>query len=186
MKAVGYGPGDAMMAVPRRYAGMNVHRERSGDRGSWNTALHTPEPGAVYVVDEQFLYVTDERGRVEHVEGWLGHDEGTVTDAGRVRPAAGAAGSSWRLEIGEGGHLVATKVSGGRPGTDIVAMTRKLDGARSANWRTMESEWAALRRRGEQVHATIDVDYTGRSRRANFFQVSYRHQGREYIREFDR
>lgn len=183
MKAVGYGPRDALMAVPRRYAGMSVHRERSGDRGSWDTALHTPEASAVYVVDEQLLYVTDERGRVEHVEGWLGHDEGTVTDAGRVRSPSG---SSWRLEIDEGGHLVATKVSGGRPGTDIVAMARKLDGARSANWRTMESEWVDLRRRGEQLHATIDVDYTGRSTRANFFQVSYRHEGREYIREFDR
>lgn len=186
MTAVGYGPGDAKVVVPRRYAGMSVHRERSGERGSWNTARHTPEPNAVYVVDEQFLYATDARGRVEHVEGWLGHDEGTVGDVGRAARPSRATGSSWRLEIDEGGHLVATKVSGGRSGTDIIAMARKLDRSRSDNWRTMEDGWVDLRRRGEQVHATIDVDYTGRSRRPNFFQVSYRHQGREYIREFDR
>lgn len=187
MTAVGYGPGDAKMVVPRRYAGMSVHRERSGDRGSWNTALHTPEPNTVYVVDERVLYVTDDQGRVEHVEGWLGYEERSVEVARRSRNSyrQGRAGGSWRLEIDDGGHLVATKLKGPGEAINIVAMARRLNRAGQDNWWSMERTWIDLRRRGEQVHARIDIEYTGESERPSLFGIVHRHGGTTHFEEFE-
>ncbi|TWD82559.1 DNA/RNA non-specific endonuclease [Kribbella amoyensis] len=179
VQAVGYGPRDVPQA-PERYAGLVVHKETSGRGERWNDQLMQPEPSAVYVVDERYLYVTDKAGRVTHAEGWLGWLPSAENDERRNLQAQREAGEPYRQREDDGGHLFATSLDGPGEAINLTAQSRTQNQAvkGSDNWRRMEESWQALRAAGIQVHASIDVRYAdASSRRPSARAVIDRHEG---------
>ncbi|MGW1342720.1 DNA/RNA non-specific endonuclease [Kribbella sp. NPDC002412] len=180
VRAVGYGPGDVVQ-VPERYAGLVLHKEQSGRADRWNDRLMAPEPSAVYVVDDRYLYATDKAGRVTHAEGWLGWLPSKENDERRNLSAQRAAGEPDRQRNDDGGHLFGTAFDGPGEAVNLTAQSRNQNQAvkGSDNWRRMEESWQALRAAGIQVHATIDVRYPdGITRRPSARAVVDRHDGR--------
>ncbi|MEU4191948.1 DNA/RNA non-specific endonuclease [Kribbella sp. NPDC026611] len=180
VRAVGYGPDDVPQ-VPARYAGMPVHKETSGRADVWNPRLMDPQPSAVYVVDERYVYVTDPVGRVEHAEGWLGWLSAEENVERRNLEAQLEAGEPDRQASDDGGHLFATKFDGPGESVNLTAQSRTQNRAvkDSSNWRRMEESWQALRAAGIQVHAAIDVTHPNlRTRRPSKRTVVSRSDGK--------
>jgi DNA/RNA non-specific endonuclease len=179
VRAVGYGPDDVPV-VPERYAGLPVHKEQSGRVDHWNVRLMNPDPSAVYVVDERYVYVTDDRGRVTHTEGWLGWLPKEQNGERRNLDAQLEAGEADREATDDGGHLVATKFEGPGEAINLTAQSQQQNRAvkGSQNWRRLEESWQALRVAGIQVHAAIDVKHPNRtSRRPSSRTVIDHHEG---------
>jgi hypothetical protein len=188
VRAVGYGPDDVPV-VPEKYVGLPVHKEQSGRDGHWNTRLMAPEPAAVYVVDERYVYVTDDHGRVAHAEGWLGWLPAKENDERRNLEAQREAGEPDRQRTDDGGHLFATSFDGPGESINLTAQSRSQNRAvkGSDNWRRMEESWQALRASGVQVHAAIDVQHpNGTTRRPSSRTVVARHEGRRSPRSIFR
>ncbi|WP_350275474.1 DNA/RNA non-specific endonuclease [Kribbella sp. HUAS MG21] len=180
VRAVGYGPDDVPVA-PEKYAGLPVHKERSGHVDGWNPDLMDPEPSAVYVVDDRYLYVTDEHARVTHAEGWLGWLPSKDNEDRRNLDAQRDAGKPDRQRTDDGGHLFGTVFDGPGESINITAQSRSqnqaVKGVRD-NWRRMEESWQAMRAAGVQVHAAIDVKHpNGTTRRPSSRTVVDRHAG---------
>lgn len=183
---VGYGPGERL-EVPDRFRNLPEHQVDSGESGAWRKELNNPKPDSVYVVDDQFMFVTDHAGRVNHVEGWLDYDPRSADELGKVKRNGyqqRVAGREWRLEVDEGGHLIATKFGGPGERINLVPMDRALNGAGKNNWWNLEHRWLGLRKAGHQVHVKIDPEYPGQSKRPEAFDVEFRHDGRLEQREF--
>ncbi|MET9271546.1 DNA/RNA non-specific endonuclease [Kribbella sp. NPDC003557] len=179
VRAVGYGPDDVPV-VPERYARLPVHKEESGHIGDWNNSLMEPEPSAVYVVDERYLYVTDDHGRVSHAEGWLGRLPTAENDERRNVEAQREAGVPDRQRTDDGGHLFATVFDGPGESINLTAQSQEQNRAvrGSENWRRMEQTWQAMRVAGVQVHAAIDVKHAnGTTLRPSSRTVVSRSQG---------
>lgn len=177
---MGYGPEDVVQ-VPERYADLTVHKEKSGRAARWNDDLMAPEPSSVYVVDDRYLYATDQAGRVTHAEGWLGWLPSKENDERRNLGAQREAGEPDRQRNDDGGHLFATSFDGPGEAINLTAQSRTQNQAvkGSDNWRRMEESWQALRAAGIQVHASIDVRYDdGTTRRPSARAVVDRHDGR--------
>jgi hypothetical protein len=180
VRDVGYGPGDVPV-VPEQYAGLAVHKEQSGRDGQWNERLMEPEPSSVYIVDERYIYVTDEHSRVAHAEGWLGWLPSEENGERRNLEAQLDAGRPDREYTDDGGHLFATSLDGPGESINLTAQSRSQNRAvkGSQNWRRMEESWHALRVSGVQVHATIDLEHAdGTTRRPSSRTVVALHQGR--------
>lgn len=180
VRDVGYGPGDVPV-VPEEYAGLPVHKERSGRDEQWNERLMNPEPSAVYIVDERYLYVTDAEGRVKHAEGWLGWLPHEQNEERRNLDAQRDAGKPDREREDDGGHLFGTSFGGPGESINLTAQSRTQNQAvkGSDNWRRMEQAWQAMRAAGIQVHATIDVAHPNRTtRRPSSRTVVALHDGR--------
>lgn len=179
VRAVGYGPDDEP-AVPERYAGLPVHREKSGRKDFWNANLRDPQPNSVYIVDNRYLFVTDAAGRVKHAQGWLGRLPSAQNAERRNLYAQRQAGKPDRERTDDGGHLFGTAFDG--PGEDInmTAQPRKDNQMRknSNNWRRMEDALLAKRVAGIQVHAKIEVRFPDATTpRPSARSIVVRHEG---------
>jgi filamentous hemagglutinin len=95
---------------------------------------------------------------------------GNATATSRVSP-----GREYRLEIDQGGHLVATRFGGPGEGINLVPMSRELNGAGQNNWYAMESDWAKTLDTDPppEIKVKIDLDYPGGSKRPESFTVGY-------------
>jgi DNA/RNA non-specific endonuclease len=179
VRAVGYGPGDVPQ-VPEKFAGRPVHKEKSGRADHWNDHLTAPEPSVVYIVDDRYLYATDDVGRVTHAEGWLGWLPSKDNDDRRNLDAQLEAGEADRQRDDDGGHLFGTVFDGPGESINLTAQSQAQNRAvkGSNNWRRMEQAWQALRAAGIPVHAAIDVKHpNGSSRRPSSRTVVDRHEG---------
>ncbi|TCC24616.1 DNA/RNA non-specific endonuclease [Kribbella speibonae] len=188
VRAVGYGPDDVPV-VPEKYAGLPVHKEQSGRAGHWNADLMKPEPSAVYVVDDRYLYATDKSGRVTHAEGWLGWLPAEENDERRNLTAQREAGEPDRQPTDDGGHLFATVFDGPGESINVTAQSQEQNRAQagSKNWRAMEQTWQAMRASGIQVHAAIDVRHANRTTdRPSSRTVVDRHDGKHSPRRIFR
>jgi DNA/RNA non-specific endonuclease len=165
VREVGYGPDDVPV-VPDRYAGLPVLKEKSGRADHWNPRLMSPEPSVVYLVDDRYLYVTDDHARVKHAEGWLGWVPVAKDEDRRNAEAQLEAGEPDRQPNDDGGHLFATKFEGPGESLNLTAQSREQNRMIKdvpSNWRRLEDTWQALRASGIQVHASIDVKHPNRS-----------------------
>ncbi|MFF0267545.1 DNA/RNA non-specific endonuclease [Kribbella sp. NPDC004536] len=164
VRVVGYGPDDEPV-VPDKYADLPVHKEKSGHGDDWNAALMDPEPSSVYIVDERYLYVTDEHARVTHAEGWLGWLPSADNEDRRNLEAQRDAGKPDRQRTDQGGHLFGTSFDGPGESINLTAQSQNQNQAVKGvtdNWRRMEEGWQAMRAAGVQVHAAIDVQHPNR------------------------
>ncbi|MFC6159871.1 DNA/RNA non-specific endonuclease [Kribbella jiaozuonensis] len=188
VRAVGYGPDDVPV-VPAKYADRPLYKEDSGRAELWNPRLMDPQPSAVYLVDERYLYVTDDVGRVVHAEGWLGWLPKDENADRRNLDAQLEAGEADRQPTDDGGHVFATKFEGPGESINLTAQSRSQNRAvkGSENWRRMEESWQALRASGIQVHAAIDLKHpNGTSRRPSSRTVIDHHEGKRSPRRIFR
>ena len=166
--------------VPAQYADLGEPRRLdSGGKGSWVTELNRPEPNRVYIVDDRHLFVTDDSTRVTHAETTL-----DTTPGDRNTYQQGKAGGAYRLELDQGGHLVATQFGGPGERINLVAMDRALNGAGKDNWYAMENSWRDRLQANPdtRIDVTIDIDYPGASTRPDQFRVQYSVDGGEPVR----
>ncbi|AZI58823.1 hypothetical protein EH165_12430 [Nakamurella antarctica] len=114
-----------------------VVRTQSGGKGGWNKELYTPKPNTTYIVDNKFVYHTDDLGRVRDSSAKL--DE---LVAGARHPGQ------------------QTKAGG-----DDRAMKASLNGGGKGQYGDMEREWADAIRQGKSVEVSVKVNYDGASLR---------------------
>ena len=158
--------------VAARFPDKTPHIETSGQRGSWNKALHTPAPDSVYVVDGRNVYVTDHLGRVEHVEARWDPTPAAQAELNRNTYQQGVAGRADRLPDDVGGHLAGAAGGGAGEGINIVALDKFVNGA-SGDYGKMEKEIRSIVRDvpGVQVDLVIDLAYPHTSVRPEVLRV---------------
>ena len=155
------------------------YEAHSGHKGSWNSALNTPEKGASYTVHSgksTFNYRTDSLGRVEMAEGNLslratGTNGKSQNTYYRNRNQQSCAGNCYRAKDDHGGHLFAIMFDGPGEGINIVAMNGKLNGYGGA-WYNMEMKWKDILENGGSVHVKIEPVYSKGSKRPDGFKIT--------------
>ncbi|XVQ12477.1 DNA/RNA non-specific endonuclease [Spirillospora sp. CA-255316] len=192
---VGYGPNDKPK-IPAKYqelldqGKLQLFEETAGKKGSWNRTLNRPQKNAIYIVDDRYLYVTDDRARVTHAEGWLDFDPRKSDDYEERRNSyqQKTSGGKSRLPVDQGGHIFATKHKGPGEKLNLVAMLQRLNGSGRNNWWAMEQHW--MKSRGgvpgepnkgvpptepQPIHASVDIQYPkDGSKRPTRFIVRHR------------
>ncbi|MCB0077994.1 MAG: DNA/RNA non-specific endonuclease, partial [Anaerolineales bacterium] len=126
-----------------------------------------------------YLYQTDDQGRVISVTGQLGAQAHP-----RYPYYERVVGNSGGIATDDGGHLVASRFGGVSEGVNLVPMNAALNRA-GGDWYRMEQRWAAALERGERVEVNIRPIYEGVSDRPARFVVDYWIDGRPFTIEFD-
>lgn len=182
--AVGYGPGETPQ-IPAKYRHLKVEHESGGNRKQgFNDRLRHPEPDRVYLVDD-FLFVTDDHGRVVHAEGWLKWLPASASAKRRDHESQKLAGYEYRQAFDQGGHIVAAKFGGPGEIINIAAQTNTINNSQpnttlENNYGRLEEHWLKLREAGVQVHASFEISYPDQqSLRPDARTVSFRSQGRQ-------
>lgn len=103
-----------------------------------------------YEVNE-YQYETDRHGRISHCEGRLRLEQGKTNTVHQKM-----AGGEDRLDIDDGGHLIARRFGGSEKVDNIVPMNYHLN---RGEYKAMESEWAKLVEEGKTVDVEIDCKY---------------------------
>jgi len=153
-----------------------------GKKGGWNKLLNGKlEPMANYQVGD-YLYKTDELGRVKSVSGEL-----DLSKVDRNTYQQGKAGKIDGIKDGlaadEGGHLIASIFKGPGEQINYAAMDGNLN---KGAWKSMENDWAkALKGEPPQrVEVEINAIYDGNSKRPSAFDVFYEIDGQEEFVSF--
>ncbi|MEL6536177.1 MAG: DNA/RNA non-specific endonuclease, partial [Bacteroidota bacterium] len=138
-----------------------------GAKGRWNQLLNRPPiPSHRYQVDN-YLYETDQYGRVKKVSGNLELRERGRYDYQQGRVVELKDGVSGQ---DEGGHLIANILFG--PGEQINYLPQTATLNKGA-WRNMEREWAKALEEGKNVRVEISPIFEGSSKRPEGFEVDY-------------
>lgn len=103
-----------------------------------------------YEVNE-YQYETDRHGRISHCEGRLRLEQGKTNPVHQKM-----AGGEDRLDVDDGGHLIARRFGGSEKVDNIVPMNYHLN---RGEYKAMESEWARLVEEGKTVDVEIDCKY---------------------------
>ena len=156
----------------------DIVKSKGGSKGSWNDLLNMPPmKNHKYLVDD-YLYETDEIGRVKRVKGSLEDIE-----RGRNEYQQGV---SVELKDGvkgvdDGGHLIANILFG--PGEQINYVPQIVNLNRG-RWKAMEDAWFKARQRGEKVEVEILILYEGTSKRPYKFIVRENVGGKQQVLDF--
>jgi hypothetical protein len=177
-------------------------RLSSGRKGEgWNDELNNPKPSTAYIVDNKFLFVTDELGRTVYVKTVLTRDgmldgvdqrnRGEQLRAGRRRfdsetatfvPLALGDGIEGRGEYDDGGHLIAAQFCGIGEALNVVAQHQNVNRSRTAfpeNW--YAAERAVKTMLTEQPQLAVEwearIVYAPRSVRPERFRLRFQQQG---------
>jgi len=159
----------------------NVIELKPGEKGGWNKELNGKlNPNQKYKVGN-YLYETDDAGRVTKVSGKLDlstRDRNTYqqTKSGK------ADGIKDGLSDDDGGHLVASIFDGAGEQINYAPMNSNLN--RGA-WKKMETKWADALKEGKEVKVDIQPVYEGASKRPVAFDVFYEIDGVEKFKSFD-
>ena len=131
-----------------------------------------PKPSTNYVDSTNGdRYVTDDQGRVQHMEGVYEGDKGV-----RDPKAQREAGGDDRESTDHGGHFK-PHVAGGYGGDfNLSAMDGNLN---QGEYRQMEARLNAEREKGNDVYFQATANYDGDSERPSSYDVSYRIQGQD-------
>lgn len=149
-----------------RYADCPVRSMEAGRKGAWTKELHKPAAKTIYDVDGT-IYVTDAYGRVEHVRAQLIYVEPTEAEKRRNGYQQRVAGRGGRLEIDQGGHLIAVSLGGAGEGINVVAMDRRLNASGRHNWYALERKLLEALKADPPANVRLDV------------QVKYRKRGQK-------
>lgn len=103
-----------------------------------------------YEVNE-YQYETDRHGRISHCEGRLRLESGKTNPVHQQK-----VGGEDRLDIDDGGHLIARRFGGSEKVDNIVPMNYHLN---RGEYKAMETEWAKLVAEGKTVDVEIECKY---------------------------
>lgn len=106
----------------------------------------------------QYMYKTDEAGRIISVDGDLERFTGKRNSYAQSQAGRGdrITAETQPNDPDEGGHLIATIFNGDGHLDNLVAMNRNLN--RGA-WESMEKDWASLLEQGYGVNVSIQIKY---------------------------
>lgn len=153
-----------------------------GSKGSWNKALNSKlMPSHKYKVGE-YLYETDELGRVNRVSGAL---DLTVRDRNTYQQGKSAKENGIKdgLADDDGGHLIASIFDGSGEQINYSPMNSNLN--RGA-WKKMENNWAEALNGTPPKDVKVDIQpiYDGASKRPEAFKVKYWIDGKKRTKFF--
>lgn len=106
----------------------------SGGTGNWNSDLNNPAPDTTYVVDDRFVFTTDEHGRVVETHGVL-----ELGEADRNSYQQTKAGGEDRQPGDQGGHIFGNAFGGPGEALNLLAMSAEANGARE--YGQLEAIW---------------------------------------------
>ncbi|WP_157180988.1 DNA/RNA non-specific endonuclease [Actinopolymorpha alba] len=156
---------------PRNWT-RELNRRRRGTTNSPNW-----EPNTIYRVhngraNSNYVYMTDQHGRVIRAEGQLVLRSG-VRHGGQQGRAGHGAGRGVGNPGDEGGHLFGTQFGGAGEGINMLPQSAQLNSRGRREWYNMEQMWANELRGGNQVHVRINPVYTGPGERPDLYVVEY-------------
>ncbi len=168
--------------LDERYADLPVRSLQPGKKGDWTKELHKPSADTIYDVGGT-TYVTDSRGRVEHIEARLTYVEPAEADLYRNTYQQGIAGKgAGRLSIDQGGHIIAVSLGGAGEGVNLVAMSKDLNGPGRSSWYSMEESWREKLKQeaGTDIRVKIEVEYADDAgKRPKAFRVTWSINGED-------
>lgn len=174
--------GHTARAVSEEYRDYPVQEVTAGQKGAWARELYDLEPNTVYRIDDRHLFVTDDAGRVTHVETELTYRDKATADTYRNNYQQQIAGGEYRLDNDQGGHLVAASLGGPGEPINLVPMDRTLNGSGASSYGALEGTWRDVLKTdpNARVHVTIDLSYPdGVSARPDAFEVEWSVNGGE-------
>lgn len=140
-----------------------------GSKGSWNSVLNGALFGKCDYMVADYVYKTDEQGRIVRVEGelrQLTRDRNTY----QQRRAGEEGGIKDGLARDQGGHLVAAIFDGPGEQINYAPMDANLN---QRSWKRMENKWAKALKEGKIVKVDIRPIYKGDNKRPIAFDVFY-------------
>lgn len=140
-----------------------------GSKGSWNATLNGALFGKCDYMVADYVYKTDEHGRIVRVEGelrQLTRDRNTY----QQRRAGEKGGIKDGLARDQGGHLVAAIFDGPGEQINYAPMDANLN---QGAWKRMENKWAKALGGGKTVKVDIRPIYEGDNKRPTAFDVFY-------------
>lgn len=151
-------------------------RVDSGKKFGWNKTLNNPEADSTYVVNNRFVFVTDDQGRVKEAHGVL-TDEPGHRSGYQQRKAGGVD----RLPGDEGGHIFGRVVGGPGEGINLVAMSKQ---ANRSEYARLEGQWRSLLSERPQpvIETKVVPVFAGDSKRPDSFMVEWTKNGKRQER----
>ncbi|WP_157574627.1 DNA/RNA non-specific endonuclease [Jiangella muralis] len=143
----------------------------SGEGPEHEDIRKSPPPSTVIVVDEAVVYTTDHLGRVILVRATLVKRPPAPRKPYAQRKLAG------KIEMDDGGHLVASVLGGTGDEVNLVPMGRQVNRSQYA---TLEKRWRKVVKAGGTVEVEIVVRY-GAGRRPTYFIVTHGPPGEEPV-----
>ena len=127
-------------------------------------------PNTRYTSAAGYIYTTDEKGRIIHVEA----DPLILKTAKRNEGMQRVVGREDRLSDDDGGHLIASQFFGSGDIDNLVAMCSTVNRS-GGQWYNMENDWADAMKEDppKSVSVVIDVIYSSNSRRPDAFEIAY-------------
>ncbi|WP_372436406.1 DNA/RNA non-specific endonuclease [Vibrio metschnikovii] len=154
-----------------------------GQKGSWNKELNQDlKANHSYLVGD-YLYETDNDGRVKRVSGELNLDK-RDRNTYQQGKSAKIEGIKDGLSDDDGGHLIASIFDGAGEQINYAPMNSNLN--RGA-WKCMENEWAAALKENppKKVKVNIRPVYGEDQKRPSKFIVDYTIDGKPYKKRFN-
>lgn len=149
----------------------------SGIPGKWNKQLNKKlNANSIYKVDD-YIYKTDDLGRVNKVEAKLIYKEKGRNEYQQKKSVSikdGVKGQD------DGGHLIAQIFNG--PGEQINYVPQKSNLNRG-DWKAMENKWAKALKEKKEVHIEINNIFEGESKRPIAQEVKFK-IGKDNYKEF--
>ena len=137
---------------------------RRGKRGQKKLGKDTKYTSSGYE------YETDDSGRITNVSGNL-----RLKPAKRNPYAQRYVGGKFRLNLDDGGHLIASQFDGSGEIDNLVPMNSQINRS-GGRWFHMETKWANALKKGQRVSVAISVQYShnlAKKRRPKRFNVEY-------------
>lgn len=134
-------------------------------------------PNNTYVLNET-QYETDDMGRIVHVEA---HPERTPENP-RDNEAQGKVGGKDRREGDQGGHIIGRDLSGDGGAGNLVPMDSRIN---QSDYKRMENDEKRALDAGAEVKKTVDLEYSGDSKRPDKIKVTLEIDGKKTEYVFD-
>lgn len=153
-----------MVNQVRKLRVKNIVIVDSGKKGAWNKVMNNPEPNAIYKVDGNKTYHTDELTKTTNVSASLSlskNDRNTYQQC-----KSGQCGNPGD----EGGHLNASIFNGPGEKLNLVPMDGNLN---KSAWKKMGNSWANALKDGKKVDVNIQSIYSGSNTRPGRVIVKY-------------
>ncbi len=130
--------------------------------------LKDPPPDYVIVVDEAFVYTTDDIGRVERAQATL-----VLRPPGKRKPYQQRT-LPGKEDDDDAGHLFATSLGGIGDQLNLTPMDRRLN---RSDFASVENEWREAVKANKSVEVTIDLRYRDDGNRPSVLLVTYKIEG---------
>ena len=159
------------------------------DTKTYENMTKTDDNGTIYLKDGKLkpnttyelndnTYTTDDQGRIIHCEA---HPEKSPENPRDINAQIHAGGED-RRPSDQGGHIIGRDLSGDGGSGNLVAMDARIN---QSDYKRMENDIKASLDEGKDVTVTIDISYSGDSKRPDIITVTVITDGVKTVYKFD-